>query len=76
MCRLTVGTDVIHSLDLKRYDTSTRGTAQQRPIPVKRPAHLTWSKVAGRPIESLLTACSHIAHLQPANPRPVTPYPN
>ena len=26
------------------YDTSTRGTAQQRPIPVKRPARLTWSK--------------------------------
>ena len=23
-------------------------------------------------MESLLTACSHIAHLQPANPRPVT----
>ena len=29
------------------YDTSARGTAQQWPIPVKRPARLTWSKAGG-----------------------------
>ena len=29
------------------YDTSTRGTAQQRPIPMKRPARFTWSKGGG-----------------------------
>ena len=29
------------------YDTSTRGTAEQRPIPVKRPTRLTWSKGGG-----------------------------
>ena len=29
------------------YDTSTHGTAQQRPILVKRPARLTWSKGDG-----------------------------
>ena len=46
MCQLTVGTNVIHSLD-HADDTSTRGTAQQRPIPVKRLAHLTWSKGGG-----------------------------
>ena len=69
MCRLTVGTE-------GAYDTSTRGAAQQRPIHVTRPAHLTWSKGGGSAHGNLLTACSHIAHLQPANPRPVTPYPN
>ena len=37
------------------YDTATRGTAQQRPIPVKRPAHLTWSKGGG------------LAHEKPVN---------
>ena len=37
------------------YDTSTRGTAQQRPIPVKRPARLTWSKDSG------------LAHEKPVN---------
>ena len=39
------------------YDTATRGTAQQRPIPVKRPAHLTWSKgggpAHGKPVNGL-----------------------
>ena len=48
------------------YDTSTRGMAQQRPIPVKWPARLTWSKgdglAHGKPINGLIayspfTAC-------------------
>ena len=48
------------------YDTSTRGMTQQRPIPVKRPARLTWSKAGGpahgKPINSMFeyspfTAC-------------------
>ena len=38
------------------YDTATRGTAQQRPIPVKRPARLTskggWP-AHGKPIKGL-----------------------
>ena len=29
------------------YDTATCGTAQQRPIPMKRPANLSWSKGGG-----------------------------
>ena len=48
MCRLIVGTDVITHWTEGAYDTSTRGTTQQGPIPVKRPARFTWSK-DGRP---------------------------
>ena len=40
------------------YDRSTRGMAKQRPIPVKRPAHLTWSKdggpAQGKPVNDML----------------------
>ena len=48
------------------YDTATRGMAQQRPIPVKRPACLTWSKgdepAHGKPVNDMFayspfTAC-------------------
>src|SRR3954471_1562086 len=39
------------------YDMLTRGTAQQRPIPMKRPARLTWSKgggpAHGKPVNGL-----------------------
>ena len=39
------------------YDTSTHGTAQQRPIPVKGPARLTWLKgggpARGKPVNDL-----------------------
>ena len=37
------------------YDTSTHGTAEQRTIPMKRPARLTWSKGGG------------MAHRKPVN---------
>ena len=47
------------------YDASTRGTAQQRPIPVKRPAHLTWSKgggpAHGKPVNGLFAYSPFIA---------------
>ena len=49
MCLLLVGQVSSVQWTEGAYHTSTHGTAQQRPIPVKRPACLTWSK-GGRPV--------------------------
>ena len=48
------------------YNTSTRGMAQQWPIPVKRPARLTWSK-AGGPAHLTWSKAGGPAHGKPVN---------
>ena len=52
------------------YDTSTRGTAQQRPIPVKRSARSTWSKgggpAHGKPVNGLFVYSPFTARYLPA----------
>ena len=46
------------------YDMSIRGTAQQKPIPVKRPARLTWSK-GGGPAHLTWSKGGGLAHGKP-----------